>query len=261
MADGYVPIAIIQDGQQIDVQRWPRLTDSTGLHAACKKYKATAWVASWEEESTKMLIHVENVEIEYRSSPVSNPEVWDFVQYQPSPGSAAYYSDGPTSSSSLGTHSALAARLRSAMPGLHQQVDLPCGCTDDRGHALHRSVWGAIQHLNDRHHPATRPDNAWTRERIAQWTENLPFDLTIDPEEATRPTLHPRHTPSEISAQMEAIAKTASELKPNMDGLLQTVATTSKHFALLSMTMDKVDPKTFEIMTGMKHPGDPKEES
>lgn len=74
-------------------------------------------------------------------------------------------------------YSILAARLKQHIPGLRQRVPFPCNCGP--GFSI---VWQVIQHLNDFHHP-TNPEvtDAWDRERIAQWTESLPIDLTFDP--------------------------------------------------------------------------------
>lgn len=77
-----------------------------------------------------------------------------------------------------------ANRLASRIPGVQNMVTLPCACPE-----LHdRSVWMAVQHLNDRHHPEVDDSETlgdiWTRERIADWLETLDVDLSVQPEPA-----------------------------------------------------------------------------
>lgn len=104
------------------------------------------------------------------------------------------------------SHAVLARNLRRVMPGLDTEVTWPC---DHDGSGI---VWGAIQHLNDAHHPESGSPDVWTRERIADWTETLPFDLSIDPEAAEQ--LKARREQDEThSAQYQ---ETVKKLMENM---------------------------------------------
>jgi hypothetical protein len=78
------------------------------------------------------------------------------------------------------THGDLARKLRAQVSGLDEWVMYPCDCPNAPG----ATIWAAIQHLNDYHHPDRRREDTWTRERIADWLDALPFDLTINTKEA-----------------------------------------------------------------------------
>jgi hypothetical protein len=78
-------------------------------------------------------------------------------------------------------------QIEQACPGLEEHVQAPCACyIESPEDALLSAV---IMHLNDKH--------AWTREKIADWLDDLDVDLTIDLEAAPTPR---RYDPITISA-------------------------------------------------------------
>lgn len=75
-----------------------------------------------------------------------------------------------------------AEKLRRLIPGVDDMVTLPCE------HKERKTVWYAIQHLNDAHNPnadhavgrVPKPEGwDWSRERIADWLETLDADLRV----------------------------------------------------------------------------------
>lgn len=75
-----------------------------------------------------------------------------------------------------------ALSLMDKVPALRERVKCPCTCPMSEGRY---KVEDCIMHLNDCHHPNS-PSNLdgwepWTRERIADWVDSLPFDFTVQP--------------------------------------------------------------------------------
>ena len=83
------------------------------------------------------------------------------------------------------SHSELARRMAEMIPGIRDIVPSPCTCIPKQM----RTVWSAIQHLNDQHHPrfTQHEEDGWSRERIAEWLETLDADLTLDPDHKASP--------------------------------------------------------------------------
>lgn len=80
----------------------------------------------------------------------------------------------------------LAHQLSKHIPDIRKNVPLPCSC-GKRKKAAPMQVWLVIQHLNDDHHPdhkvnGRRRKDIWTRERIADWLDEVDADLTFDPD-------------------------------------------------------------------------------
>jgi hypothetical protein len=81
---------------------------------------------------------------------------------------------------SADTAAAEVSRTSKKLPGMNYITDYPCGCkrledtVDEYGWHLRRvtdepvrgTLWGAVQHLNDKH-------KEWSRERIADWLDEL----------------------------------------------------------------------------------------
>lgn len=148
------------------------------------------------------------------------------------------------------SHEPLARKLMDAIPGLEEQVPHPCDCP---GAWSHRSaIRSVIMHLNDDHHPTESSSlDMWSRERIADWVETLPFDLTIDPELAA--AAKQRDYEPVISAeQLDAFIASAKKATQVLEAWGKTV----------TLFFKEVNPETYEMVTGLKYPGkDSKEES
>ena len=77
----------------------------------------------------------------------------------------------------------LASKLSQHIPDIRKFVKSPCGCKGMSG----SQIWSLIQHLNDHHHPdrkvnGRRIKDVWTRERIADWLDEVDADLVFDPD-------------------------------------------------------------------------------
>lgn len=179
-------------------------------------------------------------------------------------------------------HSRLANELINAMPGLNEKVVSPCACTawrkgDD-------TVQGVIMHLNDGHHPtrgSLRVD-PWSRERIAQWTETLPFDLTLDPDRPERQMrgpgapeplydeMHSDKYQKHLKAMMDNMVVSQDEFLKSMSAISEAAGKATASLTNMSgsmqqksfeVTFTSVDTNLYEMLTGQPLPDDKKEEA
>lgn len=194
MVHGFTQIGIIRKGQKMEVQSWPNFTDMPILMLTIKKFKAKSWTVDYDMDGyyKRATIHVESVEIVYKGVGTENMLALQHVQGVSLTGNYfdeqhypmhEYLNAHPMEPEPPAEdYSMLAQRLAMAMPGLNTPVPYPCDCKRQGD----GSVWGVIQHLNDEHHPARSVADKWSRERIADWTEELPIDLTVDPGDLER---------------------------------------------------------------------------
>lgn len=115
------------------------------------------------------------------------------------------------------SHAPLARNLRRVMPGLDTEVASPCD------HDVSSTVWGVIQHLNDAHHPESGSPDVWTRERIADWTEALPFDLTIDPEAAEQLKARREYDETHQAQYQEAVKKLMEQMIVSQESFMKSM--------------------------------------
>lgn len=165
-------LAVVSHGE-LEFQDWPTRCSAAEIHKAAVKYQA--WSSEMNVDAvtgSTIKVRVAKIEIIYREV---QKNVWDLLQVEMS--SSMKYPQPPIMNvGNVESYASMAHRLKSVMPGLNQKVPYPCGCKPEG------TVWGIIQHLNDRHHPVLGTISpGYTREEIAQWTENLSVDLTIDP--------------------------------------------------------------------------------
>lgn len=193
MDHGYTQIGIARHGQKMEIQAWPNLIDGPGLLMVSGKHGAQSWSVEYHKDGfyERVIIEVESVEITYRGVGTQNMLALEMVQGISPAGSYFDKKDYPAhdyingqvlEQSPVEDYSVLANQLRRAMPGLNIPVTCPCDC--ESWHV--ETVWTIIQHLNDTHHPNAGVGDRWSRERIADWTEGLPIDLTIDPSAAEK---------------------------------------------------------------------------
>lgn len=160
-------------------------------------------------------------------------------------------------------HSRLAHELKKRIPGLGNTVEFPCMCGEIRNPM---PIWSIIQHLNDDHHPVQGhyPDDRWSRERIAQWTEELPFDLTIQPEDA-RDRRSDGLTAAQQAALIKAINDSTKEMQAAWEAANKAIQPIVESFAKMTKTFEvtftNVDPKMYEMLTGLPCPDDKEEEA
>lgn len=165
-------LAVVSHGES-EFQDWPTQCSAAEIHKAAVKYQA--WSSEMNVDpvmGNTLKVRVAKIEIIYREA---QKNVWDLLQVEM--GSGLKYPSPPNMNvDGVDSYASMSHRLKSVMPGLNQKVPYPCGCKPEG------TVWGIIQHLNDHHHPVLGTITpGWTREQIAQWTESLSVDLTVDP--------------------------------------------------------------------------------
>lgn len=195
MVHGFTSIGIVRKGRPMEVQNWPNLIDAPGLLLAAKGFRAKSWTVDYDLDGAykRAVIHVESVEIVYKGVGTQNMFALEHVQGVSLPGAYfdkknyplhEYINQHPMEPEPpVEDYSMLAEQLRQVMPGLMTPVLHPCDCK----RTWNSQVWAVIQHLNDEHHPnIPAVKDKWSRERIADWTEGLPVDLTVDPSHAEK---------------------------------------------------------------------------
>lgn len=89
---------------------------------------------------------------------------------------------GATATIGPRTNQGRALSLMDKIPALKERVKCPCTCPISEGRY---KVEDCIMHLNDCHHPNSPSSldgwEPWSRERIADWVDSLPFDFTVQP--------------------------------------------------------------------------------
>jgi hypothetical protein len=252
-------------------QQWPTHPSHGDLTKAAQKYGGSWTITHNYYEATRVQIAVDDVELVYEMED-------DGHHYRLLHIAQGNISLSVSPAPHVEDHSRLAGELIHAMPGLNEKVASPCACT--AWHGWDNTVQDVIIHLNDRHHPTKGHLKAdpWSRERIAQWTETLPFDLTLDPDRPkARPkmimaTSSPWQTQSakdNLKAMMQGMAANQDSFLKSMGAVSDAAGKTTEALEDLSGHMKKsfeveftnVDPKMYEMLTGMPYPGDEKEEA
>ena len=83
------------------------------------------------------------------------------------------------------SYASLSEELARHIPDIRKRVRMPCSCGKVK--VTPAPIWDVIQHLNDDHHPkkkinGLRRKDIWTRERIADWLDEVDADLAFDPD-------------------------------------------------------------------------------
>jgi hypothetical protein len=248
-------------------QSWPVHPSHGYLVKTTQKYGGSWTITHNYYEATRVQIAVDDVELVYEMEDDGN-------HYR-----LLHIAQGNASLSAppaphVEDHSRLANELIHAMPGLNEKVASPCACT--AWHEWDNTVQDVIIHLNDRHHPTkgSIKSDPWSRERIAQWTETLPFDLTLDPDRpkpanAYRDETHSKEYQKHIKSMMDGMVVSkdsflksvglVAEAAGKATGALEDLSGSMKKS--FEATFNSVDPKMYEMLTGMPYPGDEKEEA
>lgn len=234
---------------------WPVSATMEELHGWVVKWCASTQITYTSPGAMGIEIYGEGYELRYIGAHGDTMHLAEVNQTPSNPHPKPSLYQQTWTAPTMVSHEGLARRMLRVMPGLNELVDFPCGCLV-LGVVRRASVWGAIQHLNDDHHPDRYRDGenvddlAWSRERIAQWTEELPFDLTIDPalaeqEKARRPEQY-TISAADVMKSISDVAITASK-------------TFGELSAKITMEMKNISPESYELMTGLKYPGDKEE--
>lgn len=224
-------------------QDWPKQVSVPELRALCLE-RAEGWVVDASSTNGRTcILHLQGVEITYKE--MKGTDEWVFAHVD------QYVSVVPPFIDQT-DHANLASELRDIIPGLGEMVCHPCNCWVEPPRM--GTVWKVIQHLNDAHHPRVYLDREgqWTRERIAQWTEELPFDMTVHPEMAEQRRASGL-TPQQEKALSSAIGEQTLAIADAWKIASQAIQPVVKSFHNLA--------KTYEMLTGQPYPDDDEEEA
>lgn len=108
------------------------------------------------------------------------------------------------------SYASLSEELARYIPDIRKRVRMPCSC--GRTKVTPAQIWDVIQHLNDDHHPkkkinGLRRKDIWTRERIADWLDEVDADLTFDPDLPAKRTARREAAVSAMWAQQKALTE------------------------------------------------------
>lgn len=111
------------------------------------------------------------------------------------------------------TYEDLSEELARHIPDIYKRVRLPCSCGKVK--TSHARIWNVIQHLNDDHHPkkkinGLRRKDIWTRERIADWLDEVDADLAFDPDLPAKRTARREAAVSAMWAQQKALTESGA---------------------------------------------------
>jgi hypothetical protein len=144
----------------------------------------------------------------------------------------------------------LSEELSQHIPDIHKWITLPCSCGKKKK-GSEAQIWYAIQHLNDDHHPDRRVNgrrrkDIWTRERIADWLDEIDADLVFDPDlPAKQAAEREARRKAVIDQNKASLAATLADAKVDVAAMVDAVKKTS-----LSMVQLKVAIKEFEAALG-----------
>lgn len=259
----------IGSGGPVQVLKWPRKAAIGTLRDLIQKH-ATGWYGEpggVADGPDKIFVSVYNLEIFYRR--VVGSYIYRLVGVQ----HADHLAEGWVLPQVEG-YERLAGELMRVMPGLSQITAYPCSCNDTERKTtrlVRDRVKNVIIHLNDAHHPDTKRDDVWDRERIAQWTETLDIDLTVDtsaPPPARRQVVMTDQQKAQMLKVMASI-----DIKVDMTSMKKAIEETGSAFAkvtesleglkktVIDLEIKNVSPETFELLTGQPYPKDNEEEA
>lgn len=132
------------------------------------------------------------------------------------------YANTPTVTAEPADYSGLAEKLAEHIPDIRKSVKGPCKCKAYQN----GQIWYLIQHLNDVHHPEKRVNgrphkDIWTRERIADWLDEVDADLAFDPDLPAKREAKRKAALAEKEARRRAVIK---GLKPSPEQMVQITA-------------------------------------
>jgi hypothetical protein len=257
-------------GGHVERQKWPRRAHQADLLGAIQKYaRGNYGIDSPMGSPVRITTVMGPLEICYQQEKIYQPyyrllgvkHVSDTFEEWIIPGGEQEVG-----------HERLARELLRVMPGLRASVPFPCSC--GKTAPAKNSVQAVIIHLNDRHHPTkgALKDDPWSRERIAQWTEELDVDLTVDTSRPPPPPRRPKTRVYMTEEQKKALLKSLVTMKIDTSSMHQALAEaaagadqvveTMKGFtAYVEFKDEHLDPELVEKMTGLFASQNTKEEA
>lgn len=259
--EDYIRIRCHENGVDT-IQKWPRVAPLHVLQTLIHE-NAAAYEAVYESPTdVQVRISVDELEICYESMGYHSYKLLGVQHYK-------HIKEGWINPGNEG-HERLAGELIRVMPGLKATVQYPCGCS--RGP---KGATGAVQriiiHLNDAHHPTQgdQKHDPWDRERIAQWTETLDVDLTVDtsrPKPTRKPLTMSDAQKAAMHKAMLTMTVDTSSITKSLKEIIESSDKASiaiKNWAgkVVELEIKDADPKTYKMLTGLPWPGDNKEEA
>ena len=202
-----------------EIHSWPRRAKLAELNTCLMKYGGDTVMQSSPSWADSLDISNKHYSLVYEREDMS--DYWklmsasDGVPHAPAPQPVSL---GVHKVFQEESHAPLARNLRRVIPGLDHVVEWPCD------HKQAGILWGAIQHLNDAHHPESGSPDVWTRERIADWTEALPFDLTIDPEAAEQLKARQEYDETHQAQYQEAVKKLMENMIVSQETFMKSMS-------------------------------------
>lgn len=155
------------------------------------------------------------------------------------------------------SYASLAEELSQHIPDIDKRVTPPCSCKTWKGKPA--SIWSVIQHLNDEHHPKKRFNgrlrkDRWSRERIADWLDEVDADLTFDPD------LPAKRAAQRLAAQKAQAAKvkalidqgiiSAAAAHASMEALVKPAQEATTGMVKLSVAIEQFESTIHEMVDG-----------
>lgn len=235
------------------IQKWPRVAPlhvlQTLIHENAHGYETKYELG----EKVKVIISVDELEICYESMNNGAYKLLGVQHYK-------HLKEGWIDMGNEG-HERLAGELIRVMPGLKKRVPWPCACPPSASDRA--TVERIIIHLNDTHHPTLggKSSDPWDRERIAQWTETLDVDLTVDTSrpapEPARPRMYLHSTSASTKdSYIQQMIKAAITVDTSSitQALKDATIASDKAAKTIELVFKNIDPDAFEKITGMPYP-------
>lgn len=150
------------------------------------------------------------------------------------------------------TYVDLAEELSKYIPDIRKSVKGPCKCVKYRT----GQIWYLIQHLNDHHHPdrklnGRRLKDIWTRERIADWLDEVDADLAFDPDLPAKREAQRAAARAERQRQREALIKDGIVTGSQMDWIKTELGELPAKTDVLKQSMVKLNVAIDEFSKSM----------
>jgi hypothetical protein len=187
-----VLVAFVQDLRKYGISTSTQIDNTTGRMAVIANKVKAIYARGFYQEPPDMAWMAKQMAVA-GDAYISLPEpkaAWIFqeeIQIHPPTVKNIAYLEFPSGKPTKSTnYAALAEELSEHIPDIQKWVTLPCSCGKKKK-GSEAQIWYAIQHLNDDHHPerrfnGRRRKDIWTRERIADWLDEVDADLVFDPD-------------------------------------------------------------------------------
>lgn len=155
------------------------------------------------------------------------------------------------------SYASLSEELAQYIPDIHKRVRMPCSCGKTK--VTRAQIWDVIQHLNDDHHPkkkinGLRRKDIWTRERIADWLDEVDADLAFDPDLPAKRAAQRQAARKAQAAKMTALVEqgiiSASAAHASLEALVKPAQETTTGMVKLSVAMKQFESTIHKMIDG-----------